>query len=72
MPPALFMGEEFAAAQPFLYFCDFNPDLVKNIASTGASPLPISRGFARPGRGRAFQTPRSRPLFSAANWTGTA
>jgi isoamylase len=32
MPPALFMGEEFAAAQPFLYFCDFNPELVKNIA----------------------------------------
>ena len=32
MPPALFMGEEFAAAQPFLYFCDFNPDLVKDIA----------------------------------------
>ena len=32
MPRALFMGEEFAAAQPFLYFCDFNPDLVKDIA----------------------------------------
>jgi malto-oligosyltrehalose trehalohydrolase len=27
MPPLLFMGEEFAAAQPFLYFCDFGPEL---------------------------------------------
>ncbi|HXE38719.1 MAG TPA: malto-oligosyltrehalose trehalohydrolase [Azonexus sp.] len=26
-PPLLFMGEEFAAAQPFLYFCDFEPQL---------------------------------------------
>lgn len=26
-PPLLFMGEEFAAAQPFLYFCDFGADL---------------------------------------------
>lgn len=32
MPPALFMGEEFSADQPFLYFCDFNKDLVKKIA----------------------------------------
>lgn len=26
-PPLLFMGEEFAAATPFLFFCDFGPDL---------------------------------------------
>jgi len=25
--PLLFMGEEFAADQPFLFFCDFGPDL---------------------------------------------
>jgi maltooligosyltrehalose trehalohydrolase len=25
--PLLFMGEEFAAATPFLYFCDFGPEL---------------------------------------------
>ena len=32
--PFLFMGDEFAAAQPFLFFCDFNefgPDLAKAI-----------------------------------------
>ena len=26
-PPLLFMGEEFAAATPFLFFCDFEPGL---------------------------------------------
>ena len=26
-PPLLFMGEEFAAATPFLFFCDFEPTL---------------------------------------------
>jgi maltooligosyltrehalose trehalohydrolase len=26
-PPLLFMGEEFGAATPFLYFCDFGPGL---------------------------------------------
>ena len=26
-PPLLFMGEEFGAATPFLFFCDFGPDL---------------------------------------------
>ena len=26
-PPMLFMGEEFAADTPFLFFCDFGPDL---------------------------------------------
>ena len=26
-PPLLFMGDEFAAATPFLFFCDFGPDL---------------------------------------------
>jgi len=26
-PPMLFMGDEFAAATPFLFFCDFGPDL---------------------------------------------
>jgi malto-oligosyltrehalose trehalohydrolase len=26
-PPLLFMGEEFAAATPFLFFCDFEPRL---------------------------------------------
>jgi len=40
-PPLLFMGEEFAAAQPFLFFCDFGPDLAAAVAEGRR------RGFAR-------------------------
>ena len=52
MPPALFMGEEFAAAQPFLYFCDFNPDLVKDIAINRRKSFAHLKGF-RTARTRA-------------------
>jgi malto-oligosyltrehalose trehalohydrolase len=31
-PPLLFMGEEFAAATPFLFFCDFGPELAAQVA----------------------------------------
>ncbi len=29
--PMLFMGEEFAASTPFLYFCDFGPELAQAV-----------------------------------------
>ena len=48
MPPALFMGEEFAADQPFLYFCDFNPDSVKQIAIKWRKSFAHLRGFRSP------------------------
>ena len=30
-PPLLFMGEEFGATTPFLFFCDFGPDLAPKV-----------------------------------------
>jgi 1,4-alpha-glucan branching enzyme len=30
-PPLLFMGEEFGATTPFLFFCDFGPDLTSKV-----------------------------------------
>lgn len=30
-PPLLFMGEEFGASSPFLFFCDFGPDLASKV-----------------------------------------
>ena len=30
--PMLFMGDEFAASTPFLYFCDFGPELASAVA----------------------------------------
>ncbi|NMQ06398.1 glycogen debranching protein GlgX [Candidatus Accumulibacter phosphatis] len=62
MPPALFMGEEFAAAQPFLYFCDFNPDLIKKIA------INRRKSFAHlPG----FRTPKARARIPDPNHPAT-
>lgn len=31
--PMLFMGEEFAASTPFLYFCDFGPELAQAVSN---------------------------------------
>jgi maltooligosyltrehalose trehalohydrolase len=31
--PMLFMGEEFAASTPFLFFCDFGPELAEAVAT---------------------------------------
>ncbi|HET7633818.1 MAG TPA: malto-oligosyltrehalose trehalohydrolase [Burkholderiales bacterium] len=31
-PPLLFMGQEWGAPQPFLFFCDFGPDLAHKVA----------------------------------------
>ena len=54
-PPLLFMGEEFDAAQPFLYFCDFGPELAAAVnagrrqefarfaaAAEGLAPVPMA------------------------------
>ncbi|MFQ5830176.1 MAG: malto-oligosyltrehalose trehalohydrolase [Candidatus Methylomirabilia bacterium] len=30
-PPMLFMGQEWAAPEPFLFFCDFGPDLAPKV-----------------------------------------
>jgi maltooligosyltrehalose trehalohydrolase len=30
-PPLLFMGQEFGASTPFLFFCDFGPDLASKV-----------------------------------------
>ncbi len=32
-PPLLFMGEEYGAETPFLFFCDFGPDLADKVAN---------------------------------------
>lgn len=32
-PPLLFMGEEFGARTPFLFFCDFGPDFAEKVTA---------------------------------------
>ena len=42
--PMLFMGEEWGAAEPFAYFCDFKPDLASKVRAGRAQEF---AGFAR-------------------------
>ncbi|MFZ4536280.1 glycogen debranching protein GlgX [Propionivibrio sp.] len=63
MPPALFMGEEFAAAQPFLYFCDFNPDSVNNIAQDRRKSFAHLQEFRTPRAREAIPDPTDRVTF---------
>ena len=43
-PPMLFMGEEFAAASPFQFFCDFGPELAAAVTEGRRREF---AGFAR-------------------------
>ncbi|OGW60095.1 MAG: malto-oligosyltrehalose trehalohydrolase [Nitrospirae bacterium RBG_16_64_22] len=45
-PPLLFMGEEFAAGSPFLFFCDFGPDLAASVAEGRRREFARSAPFA--------------------------
>lgn len=39
-PPLLFMGEEFGAASPFLFFCDFGADLAAKVTAGRRAEFP--------------------------------
>jgi maltooligosyltrehalose trehalohydrolase len=41
-PPLLFMGEEWAAPQPFPWFCDFEPELAARVRAHRALEIPGS------------------------------
>ena len=45
-PPLLFMGEEFAARQPFRFFCDFGPELAAAVAEGRRRGYARFKGFA--------------------------
>jgi 1,4-alpha-glucan branching enzyme/maltooligosyltrehalose trehalohydrolase len=59
--PMLFMGEEFDAATPFLYFCDFGPDLAEKVR------VGRRREFAEFGHGGAeIPDPNAPATFQAS------
>lgn len=59
-PPLLFMGQEFAATSPFLFFCDLEPDLLAQVeagrrqAYAAGGDAQASRDILSPGDPRAF------------------
>jgi len=61
--PLLFMGEEFAATTPFLFFCDFGPDLAQ--AVTRGRREEFAR-FARFGDETVIPDPNAEATFRAS------
>lgn len=61
-PPMLFMGEEWAAEQPFLYFCDFHDELARAVREGRRREF---AGFAE------FRDPRSRERIPDPNAAST-
>jgi 1,4-alpha-glucan branching enzyme/maltooligosyltrehalose trehalohydrolase len=54
-PPLLFMGEEWAATEPFAWFCDFEPDLAARILAARRGERP---GCPDPGAEATFARAR--------------
>jgi malto-oligosyltrehalose trehalohydrolase len=69
--PMLFMGEEFAASTPFLYFCDFQGDLARAVRDGRRNEFARFAAFADPAARDAIADPNDEATFarSRLDWT---
>ncbi len=69
-PPLLFMGEEFAAATPFLYFCDFGPELADSVKEGRRREFGRFPEFADPAKREGIPDPNDAETFqrSRLDW----
>jgi maltooligosyltrehalose trehalohydrolase len=70
-PPLLFMGEEWAASAPFLYFCDFEPGLSKLVTEGRRKEFARFARFADPAARERIPDPSSPATFerSILDWS---
>ncbi|HRD91696.1 MAG TPA: malto-oligosyltrehalose trehalohydrolase [Accumulibacter sp.] len=70
-PPLLFMGEEFAAAQPFLFFCDFGPELAQAVTEGRRREFSRFARFADPAVRESIPDPNAPATFEtcALDWS---
>jgi malto-oligosyltrehalose trehalohydrolase len=64
-PPMLFMGEEFAATQPFLFFCDFGPELARAVTEGRRREFSRFARFADPAARERIPDPNAVATFEA-------
>ncbi len=64
--PMLFMGEEFAASTPFLFFCDFGPELARAVAQGRRREFKRFAAFADDAAAAAIPDPGSPQTFEAS------
>jgi 1,4-alpha-glucan branching enzyme/maltooligosyltrehalose trehalohydrolase len=69
-PPLLFMGEEFAADTPFLFFCDFHGELATAVTSGRRSEFARFEKFNSPDVRNSIPDPNAEDTFrkSKLNW----
>ena len=69
-PPLLFMGEEFAADTPFLFFCDFEKDLAAAVTAGRRNEFAHFAAFTDPAARERIPDPNSVKTFEACrlNW----
>ncbi len=65
-PPLLFMGEEFAAATPFLFFCDFGAELREAVRDGRRREFARFARFADPAARAAIPDPNAPETFQAS------
>jgi len=64
--PMLFMGEEFAASTPFLFFCDFAPQLASAVASGRRSEFKHFAAFRDEAARLRIPDPNAEATFAAS------
>ena len=65
-PPLLFMGEEFAASTPFLFFCDFGPELAAAVTRGRRQEFARFERFSDPEAQAAIPDPNDPATFAAS------
>ncbi|HSZ00685.1 MAG TPA: malto-oligosyltrehalose trehalohydrolase [Terriglobales bacterium] len=73
-PPLLFMGEEFGAETPFLFFCDFEKDLAAAVTEGRRNEFSHFARFADPAKRERIPDPNAEATFEASrlDWSVTA
>jgi 1,4-alpha-glucan branching enzyme len=62
-PPMLFMGEEYAASTPFLYFCDYAGELARAVTQGRRAEFARFARFADPGARESIPDPNDPATF---------
>lgn len=65
-PPLLFMGQEFAASAPFLFFCDLEPALMDRVAAGRRQEFAAQQAFSDPTLLHAIPHPGDPQTFAAS------
>jgi maltooligosyltrehalose trehalohydrolase len=70
-PPLLFMGEEYAASTPFLYFCDFEGELARVLTLGRRAEFARFARFAEPAWRESIPDPNAPSTFirSKLDWS---